>query len=239
MLCTAFIPTAFAADGKMSALEEKQGSLKITLAWQKEDDSKEAVSGAAIKLFRVAQLEVKGGSPKYTLLSPFTGEKISFDGITASASNEEAAALQKIAARENAASKKGVTGTDGTVDFDGLEPGMYLAYWENGNSGRIYMDPFLISIPLEEQTKSGSIWIWDVETEPKTTTKKPGSSSAVPTAPTTPGSNTTSTAAASGGSGSGTKTGDDTRTDLWIMQMGAACLVLCLVLLYRKKRPFA
>lgn len=148
------------------------GSLKVTMTYtdpNSDTDNVKVMPGVQVKLAQVAALEVNGGSADYTLLEEYKDTGIELAGMSASDSNEAAKTLAPLVPKTDI--KTAATGTDGTVTFDGLEPGMYLVFQDTDANTAYRVDAiatFLAAVPLPVQAEEGNNWKYDVEIYPKT-----------------------------------------------------------------------
>mgnify|MGYP005777615585 CR=1 FL=1 len=183
-LFAAALLAAFAAVGAVTASEAdrmpeldagQKGSLKVTMTYtdpNQETDNRKALSGVEVKLAQVAELSVKGGSAEYALLGTYASSGIDLEGMTASESGEAAARLAGLV--PDGSARTATTGSDGTVLFDSLEPGMYLVYQETEANSAYRVDAaaaFLVAVPTPVRGASGSAgnaWDYSVEVYPKT-----------------------------------------------------------------------
>ncbi len=135
---------------------ERTGSVLVTLK-----DGEQAVSGAEITLYRVAD----AGSIDGNLQFAFTDAFADFGGIPEEL--QEAAQIQCLA---DYASERKISGRtlcsdqNGTVCFDGLSLGLYLVVQSGSVQGYSDCTPFLVSVPTESDGK----WMYDIDATPKT-----------------------------------------------------------------------
>ena len=135
---------------------EKTGSVSMTLK-----DGDAAVSGAEITLYKVADAGNLNGNLHFS----FTDAFADFGGAPEKLQN--AAAIQRLAdyaAKQNVNGKTLRTDKKGTVCFENLSLGLYLAVQSDSVQGYADCSPFLVSIP----TESDSEWIYDIDATPKT-----------------------------------------------------------------------
>ena len=217
---------------------DANGKGSLTVIFEKEN-SDVKIDGASIGVYKVADLDFVQGQAVYTLKSDYSqflkkddgGHDVTFDGLTADASQKLAKDLSSVV---KTAVEKGVTDTNGEFKVNGLEQGMYLI-GQIGKSGTAEkykaFDPFLISVPLfNEETKK---WETNVVTHPKTTVEE---LSGTPTP--TPDVNGGSSGGSSGGgvnrSSGGYQTGDIAIGGL-IGASLAAILVLIIAFIRKRK----
>ncbi|MDO5134987.1 MAG: hypothetical protein Q4D55_02940 [Eubacteriales bacterium] len=150
----------------------EKGSLKVTMTYtdpNMQENNVKTMAGVTVKLAKVAELATEGGSARYTLLSPYSSSGVRLEGMSASESNEAAAALAPLVPHEEV--KSGVTAADGAVSFGDLTPGMYLVFQDAQANAAYRVDAIsamLISVPYPVVGAAGSSWQYAVETQPKT-----------------------------------------------------------------------
>ena len=157
------------------------GSVTVTMAYQGQP-----VPGGTLTIIRVAEVKTADGDYFFEYTAGFAGCTIPVTELESAALPAELAKL----ARE-----KGLTGTTVTVDaqgkakFEGLELGLYLVVQNEAAGGFKKINPFLVSVPRNED---GS-YIYDVDTAPKnlpgpeTEPTEPTTEPTEPTEPTPPG----------------------------------------------------
>lgn len=172
--------TASAATDLVPDLDPAQkGTLSVNLAYQEEAEDGSIVDmpvdGASLLLYKVADLTVENGSANYALTADFASTGVKFEGMTASQSNEAAAAMASISGVNPGAS--GVTDEKGNVTFTDLPFGMYMVC-ENKSAGTgtaletSTMSPFLVMVPGINRGEDSNSWIYQVSTYPKIPPKK-------------------------------------------------------------------
>lgn len=148
------------------------GSISITMTYKDK-----AVSGGTLTLYRVADVDSDDGNFFFTYTEDFAECEIP---VTELSSSEISTALAKIAKDKKL---KGVTQTldkNGQTTFSDLEIGLYLLVQEKAAAGYKKINPFLVSVPYNEDGH----YIYDVDTAPK---NLPGPETQPPTTPTKPG----------------------------------------------------
>lgn len=163
MLTTVLLPLGVNAAGR---------DCSLTVLFKKENPALD-IDGAEITIYKVADKEITGKSANYALTGAYrdlaikdeNGNDITFDGITASDSNELAAKMASIATES---ADKGVTDKYGKYTFAGLSEGMYLVV-QTGKTGTAEkyskFEPFLVAVPAYSDGK----WERNVTVEPKST----------------------------------------------------------------------
>ena len=153
----------------------KEGS--ITLAMR---EGEAAVPGGTMTLYRVGAVSEDNGDYCFVLTGDFAACEASLEDIT---SGEPAADLAAYAGVQKLSGDTLDIDKDGKVTFTGLEVGLYLLLQEKPAEGYRSIEPFLVSVPMEEQ---GS-YRYDVDASPKVAPEKAPVEPTSPSAPTTPG----------------------------------------------------
>jgi hypothetical protein len=179
--CLAVLPV-HAAVNNVPPLSGQPASLELRFIFN-DNKTQKAIFGAEFTLYRVADLSVSGNAAVFTPLAPFQAHPVDYNHLSASASENAAAAFAKRTAKANPAAKA-TTDSNGTARFSALPYGMYLVV-QTGTSGQAAaydnVDPFLAMVPEGvDQGNGHSLWDYYAVVYPKTTVK------AKPT-PTTPG----------------------------------------------------
>lgn len=155
ILCCAFAVTAYAHPVPDM---DRAGSVHGTMVY---DGS--AVGGGTLTLYQVGDVSEDDGDYSFTLSNDFAGSQLSLADM---ADAELAAGLADYAADNSlAAAATAAIDSDGTVDIQGLYPGLYLVVQTMPAEGFEAISPFLVSLPVY----NGEIgaYIYDVNVEPK------------------------------------------------------------------------
>ena len=227
----------------------------LSIIFEKED-SNIKIDGASVAVYKIADMEPVGNTAVYTMLKQYSSfatmkgsEDVTFNGMTASASNDLA---KRMSTAVSGPAAKGVTDKNGMFKTGKLPAGMYLV-GQTGKSGTAEkykaFDPFLISVPLFE----GGTWNADVVAQPKTSVEEvpdnPDQSGNKPTptpsngTPSSPGGSPGSSSSVGGGPGdtgvnrqaSSYQTGDIAMSGL-LGAMLAAAVVLVFALVMRRRQ---
>ena len=159
LLCGMSI-TAFAAADSPSLDWSMSGNSSITV--EMKDDSGSAVTDGTLTLYQVALLEQDDGNVVYTLTDAFSASGVSLDDVSENSSSL-ASELSGYVAENSSITGTAVKNTSGTVVFEGLELGLYLIVQTTQSEGYYTVNPFVVSVPLDED---GS-WIYNVDASPK------------------------------------------------------------------------
>ena len=133
---------------------DRLGSICLTLK-----DGETPLEGGTMTLYRVGDIAEDDGNYFFALTEELKPSKISLDSLnmdTAKALTEwlGGKANQKLVAQIDA---------QGQAKFVDLKPGLYLAVQEKACEGYLPVDPFLVSVPMHDETG----YIYDVEATPK------------------------------------------------------------------------
>lgn len=173
--------TVFAATAADLDLD-KTGSISLTM----KNSSGTTVSGGSLTIYRVAQITKDNANLAYTLTSDFASFTKPLDNI------EDANLAKELADYAKKQSLTGTTttiGSSGIAKFENLALGLYLVVQPKAADNYNAVNPFLVSVPLQED----GIWVYDVDASPKveaytkTPTNPTTPTTATPIIPTTPG----------------------------------------------------
>lgn len=136
----------------------RKGSVSISLT---DKETGESINGAEIRLYRAAKTEWNGHEYIFTPVDGFEGFDISGykidDAALPAALKEYAAAHDSSYVSEESA--------DGTVFFDEVSTGLYLALQVNEVEGYYQIDPFVFTLPMKDPETDS--WIFDITALPK------------------------------------------------------------------------
>ena len=173
---------------RMPNLDGSTGTLTVTMKYtdpniESDTENQKVMPGVVVKLAKIANLAVNGGSADYTLLEAYEGaaavEDISLAGMTVEQSNTLAQVLEPIVSADEKAAgvQEQTTNEEGKAVFSNLEPGMYLVYQDKEANTAHRVDSiatFLISVPYPVVSDGDSVettenaWNYNVEVTPKT-----------------------------------------------------------------------
>ncbi len=148
---------AFASANPASLNFDKKGSISLTLC---SDEEESTARDGILTLYRVADLELDDGNMVYTLTEQFSASDVSLDDVSAPSLAET---LAQYAAENGLAGMEAEITGDGTVSFADLRLGLYLIVQTTASTGYYAVDPFLVSVPLEQN----GAWAYDVDAGPK------------------------------------------------------------------------
>lgn len=157
LLLCAVSTTAFAQN--VPDLSQK-GSITVTMR-----QGKTAVPGGSLTLYRVGEVREEDGNYSYALTGDFTGCGQSLTNIQ---SAQLAKKLAQYVADHTLIGTTGEIDNSGTVTFPRLIPGLYLLVQNKAASGYNKAEPFLVSVPMQEN----GAYVYDVNASPKVEVKK-------------------------------------------------------------------
>lgn len=134
-------------------------SLSIIMRYTENSGSgsqtQKAASNVKVKMVQVASLAVNNGSAEYTLLDKYQSSGITFAGMTASQQETAAKTLKALVSDSDAS--VAVSGSDGTVTFSSLTPGIYLV-WQDDDANSAYgmsaITPMLVAVPIRSRIRT-------------------------------------------------------------------------------------
>lgn len=153
--CTSI--TAFAHDVPDMA---REGSVSITM-----HDGDTAVSGGSLTLYRVGDIQENDGDYSFVLAEDFAACDASLTDIQ---SAQLAKHLSVYAAENKLKGTEKTIARGGTVVFDGLKAGLYLFVQEEAAAGYHNVEPFLVSVPMQEEGQ----YVYDIDASPKVELEK-------------------------------------------------------------------
>ena len=161
LFLSSFLIAPFSA--RAQAAGSQTGSLQITVTYEADtgktgETEDKPAAGMKISLYRTADLVKKSGSFSYQPDEDFSSVSVSYEKMTASQSGAAAKKLAQ-AAEGVKPDEQGVTGSDGTLSFSNLEPGIYLAVQE-GETGNVTMAPCLWQVPQPQVNKKTGAVSW-------------------------------------------------------------------------------
>lgn len=156
----------------------RTGSIKVSFY---DTDTAEAVGGGTLTLYRVAAVNKKNADLSYAYTNGFEDCGIELGDLS---EGELAAKLAgKISATAESTTQE--VGEDGTTTFEDLAVGLYLIVQSTAAENYNVINPFLVSVPMQEDGK----YVYEVDAMPKvgTATKQtPPDTPDTPDKPDTP-----------------------------------------------------
>ena len=179
LLASSALP-AFAASADIQLVDGSgnptKGSIHITLY---DNAAGQALSGAQLTLYRVAELKRTDGTLSYAYCGYFYGCGIALGDLTDSTLAEQLQAFLPAGAEGTVQTAD----EDGNVTFTDLELGLYLVVQTKASGGYEPINSFLVSLPMEEDGQ----WNYTVDATPKVGTYVPQTPPDTPDHPVIPG----------------------------------------------------
>lgn len=155
----------------------RTGSIKVSLY---DSETSEAVGGGTLTLYRVAKVQKDNANLSFVYTNGFEDCGVELGDLS---EGELAGRLaEKIAATAESTTVE--ISDFGTAEFGDLEVGLYLVVQTTAAENYNVINPFLVSVPIQENGK----YIYDVDALPKvgTATKKTPDTPDEPDTPDTP-----------------------------------------------------
>ena len=133
----------------------KTGSIHITMKYDGI-----SVSGGEFALYRVGEIQESDGNYSFRLVDPFVSSEVTLENVHAF---ETAKKLSDYALRNGIDGQRKKIDNSGTVDFENLQPGLYLLMQRKAAQGYDKVNPFLVSLPM----RSADDYIYQVDASPK------------------------------------------------------------------------
>ncbi len=142
---------------------DRTGSISVKI----KDQNGDPVTDGSLEMICVAEV-VSDNGIRYEYTDDFAGctEKLNDDTIKKNGSEKLAAALKKFADGKGLSGTVVKLGSDGSAKFSDLKLGLYLITQKGSADGYTAVEPFLVSVPLEENGKL----VYDVNASPKPNT---------------------------------------------------------------------
>lgn len=174
MLLAGSAKYAFADDPQpvqMPPLTQEKSTLKIETKYT-DEDKETPINGIELTIYRVADLTVKGGDPRYTLTENFKEVDVDFNGMKAKESLEAAKKFAEIVKNKELEGDAKAVSENGVASFGEVLNGMYLVMQTGATGDAVNysaLESFLIMAPQPSQnsTNTGTVWNYDVESVPK------------------------------------------------------------------------
>lgn len=168
----------------------RTGSIRFSMLY---DGS--AVGGGSLTLHRVGDVAEEDGNYTFTLTEAYAASGADLTDLTDTAL---AAGLADYTTANGIAGEGVTIGSDGTAAADGLALGLYLVMQDQPAEGYEPIAPFLVSVPMWDETAGAYLYTVDAAPKLGGLTKTPPASTAAPAKPDAgdPDTVTTATAAA-------------------------------------------
>lgn len=144
---------------------EKKGSFTLTIQETVSETEVKAISGVALKLYKVGNAVKKNGTVQFELDEALSATGVDLGDLTTAEKSVKAAEILATAVGSSSiVPQDGISGEDGKVSFTNLEQGMYLIV-EGDPYSHIDVAPMLLSLPYMVDATN---WLYDVQAYPKT-----------------------------------------------------------------------
>ena len=133
----------------------QEGNIRIQMRY-----AGEPVSGGELTIYRVGDIKEDDGNFNFVLADQFSPSKVSLEKVYSPATADK---LADYAAQQDIAGSTKKISKEGMIDFQNLQPGLYLLVQHRAAQGYYCVNSFLVSIPLAE----GDGYSYDVDASPK------------------------------------------------------------------------
>lgn len=133
----------------------RKGTVSATMLY-----NNQPVSGGSLTLYRVGAVQEGDGNYSFGLTGDFAGSGVSLADLS---SDTLAKKLAQYAENQKLSGRTETISTDGTVSFGDLELGLYLVVQTEAAKGYHKADPFLVSVPMNEN----GTYLYEVDASPK------------------------------------------------------------------------
>ncbi len=208
--------------GAEEYIQDKNGSIGLTLQQTDENGNTKVFSGINMKLYRIGNVKYDMGAVSFELDDVFSSAGINLN--TTNTAGKWAEASEKLA---DMAGSSGLGGDERTTDANGkivyedLTQGAYLLV-QGSSDQNVKVAPMILTVPFMEEGE----WLYDIETYPKV--------SVIPATPTS-----TPTPAAPSKPATPVKTGDTANAMPWVISLiGAAAVISAVVYIIKRKKEY-
>ena len=132
----------------------KTGSIHITMKYDGI-----SVSGGEFALYRVGEIKESDGNYSFRLVDPFVSSEVTLENVHTFGTAKK---LSDYALRNGIDGQRKKIGKNGAVDFEDLQPGLYLLLQRKAAQGYDKVNPFLVSLPM----RSADDYIYQVDASP-------------------------------------------------------------------------
>ena len=151
------------------------GSIRFSMLY---DGS--AVGGGSLTLHRVGDVAEEDGNYTFTLTEAYAASGADLTDLTDTAL---AAGLADYTTANGIAGEEVTIGSDGTAAADGLALGLYLVMQDQPAEGYEPIAPFLVSVPMWDETAGAYLYTVDAAPKLGGLTKTPPAATAAPAKP--------------------------------------------------------
>ncbi len=135
----------------------RTGSVSVTV---RDTKSQLPVSGGTLSIYQVASVKMDNGDYIFEYTEDFSDCSLALEEIS---SGELAEELSDYISENKLSGMRAETDDEGTVSFDNLDLGLYLVEQDSAAEGYTGINPFLVTVPMEE----GGSLVYDVDASPK------------------------------------------------------------------------
>ena len=135
----------------------RKGSIKVTLHEMSEDTY---VEGAEITIYKIADAYLNGVNLGFKYTEEFSTCSVSLDDLTVDGLSKDIS----LCVKPDSVGTSLITNSDGVVNFNNLDLGLYLVSQTNKVDGYSNIDSFLVHIPKVIDNS----WTYDISANPKT-----------------------------------------------------------------------
>lgn len=135
----------------------RKGSIKVTLHEMSEDTY---VEGAEITIYKIADAYLNGVNLGFKYTEEFSTCSVSLDDLTVDGLSKDIS----LCVKSDSVGTSLITNSDGVVNFNHLDLGLYLVSQTNKVDGYSNIDSFLVHIPKVIDNS----WTYDISANPKT-----------------------------------------------------------------------
>ena len=157
LMLVVFAGTGVAAD---AGLPDAGMSCSLTVTLCSNDGEQHIASGAEVTIWQIAELSIAAGDLSYSLTDAFVSSGCD---VNSELTSDDIDNLCSLISEGSITGISGITGSDGTVVFDGLAQGIYLVRQTGNVDGFESFNPFVVYLPNIEDGG----WNYDVTAEPK------------------------------------------------------------------------
>ena len=131
------------------AINSEQSSLTIIMKYDEEP-----LSEIDLAICHVADVAEKNNKFTYDIIKEFAGAGVDFSDLSKEKNIPLAAILNVYAYTNNIGRISQRTSSNGTATFNNLSSGLYLVAQINAESSKYIIAPYLVSVPVQNETKS-------------------------------------------------------------------------------------
>ncbi len=209
-------------------VQDKTGSINLTLQQTDADGSVKTYSGISMTLYQIGSVRYEMGAVYFDFDDSFADAGINIsDTKTASEWISAAATLSEKVAAAGISGETKLSDASGKISYTNLAQGIYLLV-QTKTDDTVTTSPILLTMPFMEEGD----WTYDISSYPKLSAKDSETPSPTPKKESTP------TAKKTAVTNKTVKTGDSAWIQIWgLILIGAAVILLLLLFFYRRRNP--